>query len=279
MRTLYACLLTCILHIAHAQSFNNLNLMPVPKSLTLENGRFILNSGFSVSVKTENADSLVYLAANRMLKTLNRRTGLYFRQETIRGKNFSDTAGLVILVQKKSEIKIGADESYQIRVSNKQMRLEANTSIGAIRGMETILQLLTLDESGYYFPTLTIQDAPRFAWRGLMIDVARHFIPAEVIKRNIEAMAAVKMNVLHLHLSDDQGFRVESKRFPLLQEKGSKGQYYTQAEMRDLIDYARLRGIIIVPEFDMPGHSTSWFAGYPELATKRVFTNPDHHIR
>jgi hexosaminidase len=268
MRTLYACLLICSLQIAHAQSFNTLNLMPVPKSLSMENGRFILNPGFNVSVKTETTDSLVYMAANRMFKTLNRRTGLYFRQENISGRYFSDTASLVILVQRKSEMKIGADESYQIKVSNKQVRLEANTSIGALRGMETILQLLTLDESGYYFPALTIQDAPRFAWRGLMIDVARHFIPAEVIKRNIEAMAAVKMNVLHLHLSDDQGFRVESKRFPLLQEKGSKGQYYTQAEIRDLIDFALARGIIIVPEFDMPGHSASWFAGYPELATK-----------
>jgi hexosaminidase len=268
MRTLYACLLTFSLHVAHAQMFNSLNLMPVPKSLVMENGRFALNPGFNVSVKTESADSLVYLAANRLFKTLNRRTGLYFRQESIRDKNFSDTAGLVILVQKKSEMKIGADESYQIKVSNKQIRLEANTSIGAIRGMETILQLLMIDESGYYFPALAIEDAPRFAWRGLMIDVARHFIPADVIKRNIEAMAAVKMNTLHLHLSDDQGFRVESKRFPLLEEKGSKGQYYTQAEIRDLINFARLRGVIIVPEFDMPGHSTSWFAGYPELATK-----------
>jgi len=260
--------LICSLHIAHAQSFNSLNLMPVPESLVMQNGRFTLNAGFSVSVKSENTDSLVFMAANRMFKTLNRRTGLYFRQESISERNFSDTAGLVILVQKKSDMKIGADESYQIKVSNKQVRLEANTSIGAMRGMETIMQLLTLDESGYYFPALTIQDAPRFAWRGLMIDVARHFIPADVIKRNIEAMAAVKMNILHMHLSDDQGFRVESKRFPLLQEKGSKGQYYTQAEIRDLINYARLRGVIIVPEFDMPGHSTSWFAGYPELATK-----------
>jgi hexosaminidase len=274
MRILFASLLICGLNFARAQSFNTLNLMPVPKSLVMDNGRFILNSGFNVSVKTENADSLVYLAANRMFKTLNRRTGLYFRQENISGRYFSDTAGLVILVQRKSEMQIGADESYQIKVSNIQVRLEAKTSIGAIRGMETILQLLTLDEAGYYFPALTIQDAPRFAWRGLMIDVARHFIPTDVIKRNIEAMAAVKMNTLHLHLSDDQGFRVESKRFPLLQEKGSKGQYYTQAEIRDLVNYARVRGIIIVPEFDMPGHSTSWFAGYPELATKPGFYEP-----
>ena len=236
MRFLFFSLLICSLKASLAQSPNSLNLMPVPKSIVMNNGRFALNPGFTVSVKTERADSLIYQAANRMFKTLNRRTGLYFLQENINSRFNSDTAGLVIHVQKQFEMKIGIDESYQLEVRNSQVRLEANTSIGALRGMETLLQLLALDESGYYFPALTIQDAPRFAWRGLMIDVARHFIPIDVIKRNIDAMAAVKMNSLHLHLSDDQGFRVESKRFPLLQEKGSKGKYYTQAEIRDLVD-------------------------------------------
>jgi hexosaminidase len=100
-----------------------------------------------------------------------------------------------------------------------------------------------------------------------MIDVARHFSPVDVIKRNIDAMAAVKMNVLHLHLSDNEGFRIESKLFPALQDKGSNGDFYTQAQMKDLIGYAKERGIIIVPEFDMPGHTQAWFAGYPELAS------------
>jgi hexosaminidase len=100
-----------------------------------------------------------------------------------------------------------------------------------------------------------------------MIDVARHFIPVDVLQRNIEAMAAVKMNVLHLHLTDDEGFRIESKIFPQLQNKGSNGEYYTQAQMKDLIAFAEERGIIIVPEFDMPGHTKSWFAGYPQLAS------------
>ena len=267
MRIVFSFLLILGLDAVHAQSFNTLNLMPVPRNLVLENSRLPVNAGFTVSVITDKHDSLVLLSANRMYKTLNRRTGLYFRQENISSKNNSDAAALVIRVHQLSAMVIGVDESYQLRVNNKQVQLEANTTIGAIRGMETVLQLVAMDESGYYFPGLTIQDAPRFAWRGLMIDVARHFIPVDVIKRNIEAMSAVKMNVLHLHLSDDQGFRVESKRFPLLQEKGSNGEYYTQSEIREIIAFARVRGILIVPEFDMPGHSTSWFAGYPELAT------------
>ena len=100
-----------------------------------------------------------------------------------------------------------------------------------------------------------------------MIDCSRHWMPVEVIERNLDAMAAVKLNVLHWHLSDDQGFRVESKRFPKLQQLGSDGHFYTQDEVRHVIAYARDRGIRVVPEFDIPGHTTSWFVGYPELAS------------
>jgi hexosaminidase len=101
----------------------------------------------------------------------------------------------------------------------------------------------------------------------LLIDVGRHFIPVDVLKRNMDGMAAVKMNVLHLHLSDNEGFRVESKRFPKLHEMGSDGLYYTQEEIREFVAYGRDRGIRVVPEFDIPGHSRSWFVGYPELAS------------
>jgi hexosaminidase len=112
-----------------------------------------------------------------------------------------------------------------------------------------------------------IQDHPRFPWRGLHLDVCRHWMPIEVVKRNLDGMAAVKLNVFHWHLSDDQGFRVESKRFPKLQQLGSDGLYYTQDQVREVIGYARDRGIRVVPEFDMPGHTTSWLVGYPELAS------------
>jgi hexosaminidase len=100
-----------------------------------------------------------------------------------------------------------------------------------------------------------------------MIDCARHFIPLDVLKRNLDGMEGVKLDVFHWHLSDNQGFRIESKKFPKLQELGSDGMYYTQEQVRELIAYARNRGIRVVPEFDMPGHSTSWFVGYPELAS------------
>ncbi len=139
--------------------------------------------------------------------------------------------------------------------------------LGALHGLQTFLQLVTITPTGFAAPAVTIKDQPRFPWRGTLIDVSRHFIPLDVLKRNLDGMAAVKMNVLHWHLSDDQGFRAESKVFPELTGEGSDGQFYTQAEIRDLIAYAHDRGIRVVPEFDMPGHSRSWFLGYPDLAS------------
>ena len=136
-----------------------------------------------------------------------------------------------------------------------------------MRGLQTFLQLVQTTSAGFAVPAVSIEDSPRFPWRGLMIDVGRHFIPLDVLKRNLDGMAAVKLNVFHWHLSENQGFRIESKKFPKLQGMGSDGLYYTQDEVRDLIAYARERGIRVVPEFDMPGHATAWFVGYPELAS------------
>jgi hexosaminidase len=279
MRLFVVLLFLFTFHLAFAQNPASLSLMPVPNSVSVVTGRFPLTENLTVSVKADRTDTVLFEAVTRMFNTLNRRTGLYFRQPFIDTKNFTDTASLLVIVKQKNSIAIGVDESYQLTISNKQVRLEANTTIGALRGLETILQLETLDGNGFFFPTLTVSDFPRFAWRGLMIDVARHFIPMDVLKRNIDAMAAVKMNVLHLHLSDDQGFRVESKLFPRLQSAGSNGDYYTQSEIRSLISYASKRAIIIVPEFDMPGHSTSWFAGYPELAVKADVYTPGPPIK
>ncbi|HYX40278.1 MAG TPA: family 20 glycosylhydrolase, partial [Pyrinomonadaceae bacterium] len=162
---------------------------------------------------------------------------------------------------------VDENESYTLAVTDKQARIAAPTAVGALRGLETFLQLLEGDRGGYFIPAAAIQDKPRFRWRGLLIDAGRHFQPVEIIKRNLDGMAAVKLNVLHWHLTEDQGFRVESRKYPKLQLMGSDGMYYTQAQIRDIVEYARMRGIRVVPEFDMPGHATSWLVGYPELAS------------
>jgi len=163
---------------------------------------------------------------------------------------------------------IDENESYHLEVTSQNATLRATTVVGALRGLETVLQLVTSDSISFYLPEVTIDDAPRFRWRGLLVDVSRHFMPVEQIKRTLDGMAMVKLNVLHWHLTDDQGFRVESRRYPRLHRLGSDGQYYTQAQLREIVAYARDRGIRVVPEFDMPGHSTAWFVGYPQFATK-----------
>jgi len=171
---------------------------------------------------------------------------------------------------------LGEDESYNLLVGENKVELAASTPLGILRGVETLLQLIQEDEHGWIIPAVRVEDHPRFPWRGLMIDVSRHFIPLEVLKRNIDGMAAVKLNTLHLHLSDDEGFRVESRVAPKLQELASDGQFYTHDQIRELLSYARERGIRVVPEFDIPGHAVSWLIAHPNIASARP---PAHLVR
>ncbi|MDF7659719.1 family 20 glycosylhydrolase [Erwiniaceae bacterium L1_54_6] len=158
-----------------------------------------------------------------------------------------------------------SDESYHLVVNSDGVLLEARTRFGAMRGMETLLQLIENSESGTVIPYVTIDDQPRFAWRGLLIDSARHFMPVETLKRQIDGIAAARMNVFHWHLTDDQGWRFASSHYPQLQEKASDGRYYTQQEMRDVVQYAMQRGIRVVPEIDLPGHASAIAVAMPEL--------------
>jgi hexosaminidase len=252
---------------ANAQQINTLNLMPVPKRVLLIEAKNRITNKFTISVQATEKDTVLYKAVNRAYQALNRKMGLAFGQQYITPADKTDSASLLVVVKSKANAGIGVDESYTLYLNADKILLKAPTTIGALRGLQTLIQLADKDANGYYFPCVTIDDSPRFKWRGLMIDVARHFISFDEMKRNIDAMAAVKMNVLHWHLTDDEGFRVESKVFPLLHQKGSNGDYYTQAQLKELVRYAADRGIIIMPEFDMPGHAQSWFAGYPELAS------------
>ncbi len=179
-------------------------------------------------------------------------------------------ASFILFINHPSHLKnhfypdLGIDESYELNITSKhQASLYAKTYVGIIRGLSTFEQLRYQTEIRI---PLSIFDKPRFIWRGLMLDVARHFIPLPIVKQTIDSMRLVKMNVLHLHLSDDQGFRLESKHFPRLHDAY---EFYSQLDIQDLIEYARQRAIRIVPEFDMPAHTASWFVGYPYLASTR----------
>ncbi|WPV02010.1 family 20 glycosylhydrolase [Mucilaginibacter sp. cycad4] len=269
MKRLLIIILACVSLKSIAQGTGEkLNVMPYPMNLRQTEGKFRIAGKFTIAVKATAGDSLLYRVVNRAYQALNRETGLVFPQQYILPNDTISQYAVKVTVLNKAKMFIGADESYKLLIEPSHIKLDANNTIGALRGLQTMIQLCMRDREGYYFPCVSISDAPRFQWRGLMIDVARHFVSADGIKRNIDAMAAVKMNVLHWHLSDDEGFRVESKLFPMLQEKGSNGDFYTQTQLKEIVAYAADRGIIIIPEFDMPGHSQSWFAGYPELASQ-----------
>lgn len=248
-----------------AQTFEN-NLMPMPKSIEIKKGNFYINKDFSIAVKG-NFHDRIFRAATNALRRLDARTGLFFQQDFITKLNNPEFASLIITCEKPADVKLGTDESYELIIDSLTIRINSKTDIGAMYGLETLLQLLSVNENGYYFPALIIKDEPQFKWRGLMIDACRHFMPVDVIKRNLDAMLAVKMNVFHWHLSEDQGFRVESKVFPELHKLGSDGLFYSQAQIKEIIEYANERGIRVIPEFDIPGHATSWFVAFPELAS------------
>ncbi len=247
--------------LATAQSQSQLNLMPMPASVQPGTGQLLITRAFSVAV-TGSHDASLEREVQRFQTQLSRQTGVPFRPSP-------GAATLQIHADHGRETvqKLGEDESYELTVTDSGAKLTAPTTLGILRGLQTFLQLVAITPSGFAAPAVTIKDQPRFPWRGLLIDVSRHFIPLDVLKRNVDGMAAVKMNVLHWHLSDDQGFRVESKKFSKLTGMGSDGQYYTQDEIRDFLAFAHDRGIRVIPEFDIPGHSRSWVLGYPDLAS------------
>lgn len=259
-----ACLLGTLSGVLAIGQTSSMNLMPMPSKLTVERGRLAIDQTFRIAL-TGYDEPRLRAAAARLIQRLSLQTGMPPIPDL---QNDAARATLAIHCDRASEPvqQLGEDESYRMKISDKQARLDASNPLGILRGMETFLQLVHADPRGFAIPAMTIEDQPRFPWRGLMLDVSRHWMPMAVVKRNLDGMAAVKLNVFHWHLSDDQGFRIESKRFPKLQGLGSDGLYFTQEQARDVIAYARDRGIRVVPEFDMPAHSTSWLVGYPELA-------------
>jgi hexosaminidase len=236
-------------------------LMPVPAEMTDAPGRLPIDAAFTIGVA--GTDERLMAGARRALERLSRRTGL-----ALAGPNAGDAVLRIRADAPGRAIPaLGDDESYTLEIGPRGGDLHAPTVVGALRGLETFLQLVEGDASGSFVPGVVIHDRPRFPWRGLLIDVGRHFMPIDLLKRELDAMAAVKLNVLHFHLTEDQGFRVESRLHPRLHQMGSEGNYYTQDQLRDLVRYAAARGIRVMPEFDMPGHVTSWLVGHPELAT------------
>lgn len=232
-----------------------ITVLPLPTDLALREGNLSLRDGLTVE--------LVGHTEPRLDRAVER---LRSRLPAAAAKSGPARLEIEVGVAADDADPTWIDESYALDVTPEGARLRAVTPVGAIHGLQTFLQLVETDRDGPRVPAARIRDAPRFRWRGLMIDVCRHWIPKDVILRNLDAMEAAKLNVLHLHLTEDQAFRVESRVRPRLHEVGSGGDFLSQDDLREIVSYAHDRGIRVVPEFDLPGHSLSWLEAYPELA-------------
>jgi hexosaminidase len=262
---LLAIVFTCALFVTNVsmQAETLLSIMPVPAHAVAGTGSFPISGSFPI-VMEGYTEPRLERAKTRFLASLTSRTGIpLWQAPTATQQQFIiRTGGPSKEVQQLEE-----DESYHLEVSPTRVLLSAPNPLGILHGLQTFLQLVNITPQGFSVASVTIDDSPRFPWRGLMIDSGRHFMPLDVIRQSLDGMEVVKLNVFHWHLSENQGFRVESKLYPLLQQKGSDGNFYTQDQIRGIIEYARDRGIRVIPEFDMPGHATSWFVGYPDLAS------------
>ncbi len=243
-------------------------LMPYPKSLTHTEGYFSLDEQLVIITEGAAQTAEFQRTIDDFHRRLQLQTGLTLADEADDG----ESPTLVIRVAQQLEPYLNLEqmtlesEAYQLTIAPTRITLTATTQLGGQHGLETLLQLIGSDLSGsVQLPAMVIDDIPRFRWRGLMLDSVRRFISVDTIKRQLDGMAAAKLNVFHWHLTDDQGWRLESRAYPKLHELASQGLYYTWEEVRDVIDYAAQRGIQVLPEIDMPGHTSAIGVAYPEL--------------
>ena len=248
-------------------------VIPRPVEVVATGGTFRLSAetGIYVEPATDELKAIGQYLADR----LNPATG-YTMQ--VQGTDGAPAAGNIFLSLNGADPALG-EEGYELTITPGLVRLAANQPAGLFHGVQTIRQLLPaaidsspLQPGPWVMGTGTITDSPRFAWRGAMLDVARHFFSVEDVTRYIDLLAYYKINRLHLHLSDDQGWRIEIKSWPKLTTSGGSlevggtpGGFYSQADYAAIVDYARSRYITIIPEIDMPGHVNAAEVAYPEL--------------
>lgn len=248
-------------------------LIPKPTAMTATHSGFALDQFTTIQVAPEETE---FLAIGKFLSDkIQDKTGLLLSLNESDPKNIEST----IYINKKQEGDWANDEAYTLYIVKDSVVLTAPTASGAFRGIQTLRQLIpeisndTLaTESIWPIPTGTIADAPNFEYRGSMLDVARHFFSVGDVKKYIDLLAYYKINVLHLHLSDDQGWRIEIKSWPKLTEiggstevGGAAGGFFTQEDYKDIVAYAAKHYMTIIPEIDMPGHTNAASVSYPFL--------------
>ncbi|MGB9777257.1 MAG: family 20 glycosylhydrolase, partial [Anaerolineae bacterium] len=250
------------------------NLIPRPVSVALGNGRFLLTASTRITVNPGTPELLA--VGTYLAERLRPATGYDLPVEAVAG---APPPNSIYLTTADGDPSLG-EEGYELTVRPEGVTLTAPHPTGLFWGCQTLRQLLppaverlTVQHGEVWaVPAVVIRDFPRFAWRGMMLDVSRHFFGAETVRRLIDLLAFYKINRLHLHLSDDQGWRIMIPSWPNLalyggstQVGGGPGGYYTQEEYAEIVAYARSRQITVVPEIDMPGHTNAALASYPEL--------------
>lgn len=267
---------------------NDINIIPKPSHLEIQKGVFQLNSKTTIVVTTDEKE--LRAVADFFVELIKPSTG--FNIETNNSKNIN-TANAIILNINPSLTDLG-DEGYKLTVSKSNVLIEAEVSKGLFYGVQSLRQLLppTIERNTickttkWTIPCVTITDKPQFAWRGFMLDVSRTFYGVDVVKKYLDLMSLYKLNVFHLHLTDDQGWRIEIKKYPELtqpkatifdpqfNEPAERSGFYTQEQLKDLVKYAQERNITIVPEIDLPGHSWPVLITYNELASNSKLYPP-----
>lgn len=240
-------------------------LMPQPVTYHPQSGGASLTGGVAVEWQGMRS-ALLDHAVTRFM----RRLAILSGRDVAPGGRPGLTLRIHCLLPDADMLSVHMHEHYSLRTDARGATLEADGPAGVLRGLVTLLQLVERRDGGPVLDAAEIDDMPRFAWRGLLVDVSRHFMSLAALERQLDMMELTKLNVLHLHLSDGQGFRVESRLYPRLQQVASHGEYYTQQQIRGLVAYAAQRGIRIVPEFDTPGHSYALLLAYPQYAAQPV---------
>ena len=262
------------------------NIIPQPVSYENIDEAFVIANNLNLNLQTDNAQVQTYVNAFTE----------FLSNAGVTTTTGSSHDSMTILLKAEPIEKIGS-EGYDLEINNKNITLSANEPAGIFNGLQTLRQFFPADfkldgNNAIALKGAKITDYPRFAWRGLMLDVSRHFFSAEDVKRYIDQMAHYKLNTFHWHLTDDQGWRIEIKSLPKLteigawrverhgrfgssrphpkpSEKATYGGFYTHEQIKDIVQYANDRNITIVPEIDMPGHMMAALAAYPELSTKK----------
>lgn len=248
-------------------------LIPIPVSVTSDGNTFQLRH--NVTIFVEDGSEEIGRAGEYLASLLYPATGFDLEVEHTKRR---PAKGNIYLHLDPSDSELG-EEGYELSITDAMIEIKAVQSAGLIMGMATLRQLFpatiestTVHDSAWLLATGTIRDYPEYGYRGAMLDVARHFFSVSEVKRYIDYLAMYKFNRLHLHLSDDQGWRIEIKSWPNLTEHGGslevgggEGGFYTQEDYKEIVAYAAVRNIMIVPEIDMPGHTNAALSSYPEL--------------